>query len=58
MRCRSNSQGKYPILQRPVDQAQQKEIIPIHDLIANIMNEAENILKSMGFNSKEFSTIS
>jgi NAD(P)H-dependent flavin oxidoreductase YrpB (nitropropane dioxygenase family) len=36
----------------------QKEIIPIHDLIANIMNEAENILKSMGFNPQEFSTIS
>jgi NAD(P)H-dependent flavin oxidoreductase YrpB (nitropropane dioxygenase family) len=34
----------------------QKDIFPVKDLIENIMNEAENILKSMGFTAEEFKT--
>jgi NAD(P)H-dependent flavin oxidoreductase YrpB (nitropropane dioxygenase family) len=34
----------------------QKDILPVKDLIENIMNEAENILKSMGFTAEEFKT--
>lgn len=36
----------------------QKEIVPIQNLIENIMNKTENILKSMGFTAEEFNTIS
>jgi NAD(P)H-dependent flavin oxidoreductase YrpB (nitropropane dioxygenase family) len=34
----------------------QKDIISLKNLIENIMNEAENILKSMGFSIEEFKT--
>jgi NAD(P)H-dependent flavin oxidoreductase YrpB (nitropropane dioxygenase family) len=36
----------------------QKEVIPVKILIENIINEAEDILKSMGFTNEEFKTIS
>lgn len=36
----------------------QKKIIPLSDFIENIMNDAEYILKSWGFDKKEFNTLS
>jgi len=36
----------------------QNKIIPLSDFIENIMNEAENILKSWGFDKEEFNTLS
>ncbi|MFX0080936.1 MAG: nitronate monooxygenase [Candidatus Hodarchaeota archaeon] len=36
----------------------QKKIIPLRDFIENIMNEAEIILKSWGFEKEEFNTLS
>ena len=36
----------------------QDEIIPLKDLIDNIMSGAENILKSWGFDKNEFKTLS
>lgn len=36
----------------------QNKIIPLSDLIENIMNKAENILKSWGFDKEEFNTLS
>ncbi len=36
----------------------QNNIIPLSDFIENIMNEAENILKSWGFDKEEFNTLS
>ena len=35
----------------------QNKIIPLRIMIDNIINEAENILKSWGFNEEEFSTL-
>lgn len=36
----------------------QKKIIPLKDLIENIMNEAEDVLNSWGFTKEEFNTLS